>query len=321
MNKSLRETEIEFLRYEEDKINHNADLYKRYGKPIFWRWLINILADWIVVIGVYWLMSWSNNNVSYWLLPGIYFIAILVIGNRQHAISVMGHEGTHRLASQIRWFNDFVTDFFCWWPLGTGFKRFRLFHMEHHRYLGTELDPEYGKKVISDPIFDIPKTKGQIVRRFLLGLIGFHGGWKELFAAIWDFRPITFYENIGLWLWRGAVFLILWQLQIWWWAIPLWFIAQGTAFWSMFRLRLWTEHVGTSETHRVWVPLWQRILYLPHYVWLHWEHHQWDFIPFWNLPKVRLLNQSVKIIPVGEVLDSYATSHFYKTGIVRETLV
>ena len=50
-----------------------------------------------------------------------------------------------------------------------------------------------------------------------------------------------------------------------------------------FRLRLWLEHQGTPETHRLHLNFWQAALLAPHNSWLHWEHHTWPTIPYHRL--------------------------------------
>jgi hypothetical protein len=65
-----------------------------------------------------------------------------------------------------------------------------------------------------------------------------------------------------------------------WRALAIWHVASATSFWAMFRLRAFTEHVGTASTHRLSEPpLWKKLLYLPENTWLHWEHHKWPAVP------------------------------------------
>jgi fatty acid desaturase len=90
------------------------------------------------------------------------------------------------------------------------------------------------------------------------------------------------------------------------WILLIWYAASLTAFWAVFRLRMWTEHVGTRETYRVSVSWWQRALYLPHNTWYHYEHHRWPSIPYWNLPRARALDRSEPVIPLNKLLASYS---------------
>ena len=316
-------SEERIIAYEKEKINLNAVVYRQYGKPFFPRWLLNIVVDWLVIFVAYYGVYWAyvqTKDFHYqiiFLLVAV-FVAIFIIGNRQHALSIMGHDGAHRLAARNKTFNDWATNLLTFWPLGAGLLPYRIFHLDHHRLLGTEEDPEYQKKSTEDPIFDIPKTKRQIIRRFLFGLVGFHGGWKGLFDIILAFNPRKGVEFWGLWIWRIIAITILYWLNVWWWVLPLWFVAIGTSFWSIFNLRIWIEHIGTSDVHRVRASLWQRLVFLPHYTWLHWEHHRWDFIPFFNLPKVREIDNSVKIVPVRKLLASYEFYPYCRTGKVTK---
>ncbi len=67
-------------------------------------------------------------------------IAILVIGARQHALTVISHDATHfRLLPRRAW-NDWVANLFLAWPMFISVQGFRHFHGRHHRHLGEEGD-------------------------------------------------------------------------------------------------------------------------------------------------------------------------------------
>ena len=80
------------------------------------------------------------------------------------------------------------------------------------------------------------------------------------------------------------------------WVIGVWFLSVFLSNWAVFRLRIWTEHVGTDSTHRLKASWWQRWLFLPHNTWYHYEHHEWPWVPFYNLSKARIkLNEPIVI--------------------------
>jgi fatty acid desaturase len=100
------------------------------------------------------------------------------------------------------------------------------------------------------------------------------------------------------------------------WILPLWFIASATSFWASFRMRMWAEHQGTSGTHRYRTKLWQKLLFLPHNIDYHYEHHLHAGIPLWILPKARSLTDGPPIMPLEELFDSYTCMPAYPSGAI-----
>ena len=71
------------------------------------------------------------------------------------------------------------------------------------------------------------------------------------------------------------------------WIPILWFVSLGTIFWTIFRIRIWTEHVGTQGTHVLRPTALQKFIFLPHNTWCHYEHHEHPHVPCWALPSIR----------------------------------
>ena len=90
-------------------------------------------------------------------------------------------------------------------------------------------------------------------------------------------------ETLGLLLWPaiaagGAVWSLGWRSALL--LALLWYGSLFTSFFAAYRLRCYSEHIGSEWTHRLTKPpLWQRLLYLPANTWMHWEHHTWPAIP------------------------------------------
>ncbi len=51
-----------------------------------------------------------------------------------------------------------------------------------------------------------------------------------------------------------------------------------------------------------------RELFYPHGIGVHYEHHQWSFIPFYHLLQARKLDATTPVVPLGDVLK------FLKSG-------
>lgn len=65
--------------------------------------------------------------------------------------------------------------------------------------------------------------------------------------------------------------------------VAFWFISAVTVFWALFRIRMYSEHTGTTSTHRFRrMPL-MEYAFFPHNTWLHFAHHKHPNIPFYRL--------------------------------------
>src|SRR5579864_8955593 len=107
-------------------------------------WLFDAAFDWMVIASALALIQ---------LWPHIWTIAagMLLIGNRQHALAILGHDGTHYTISRNGAVNDFLTNLLCFWPLGLTVSGYRTLHYAHHKHTGTEHDPELGHKRMRAP--------------------------------------------------------------------------------------------------------------------------------------------------------------------------
>lgn len=236
-----------------------------------WPWLAGALLDWAIIAAA--MVLWR----VYPAWP-VYLLAWIIVGNRQHALGILGHDGGHRLISRNRRLNDLLTNLFVFWPLGVDLQAYRRFHFAHHHHLGSADDPELRWKGVSaggEP----PVTPRLVAGYLLLDVCGL-GAWESR----WFFRHYRPRLAASLVFW-AIVGLLAWRLQ----AIPLailWFHAYLTSYWAWFRLRVYTEHWGVAGTHRFQAVWWQRA-FCPHNTWCHWEHHRNPAIPFWALPQER----------------------------------
>lgn len=139
------------------------------------RALFATAAQWAVIAGMIALCT------AFWY-PLLYVLAVFVIGSRQHALLILGHDASHFRTLPVRWQNDLFANVFMMWPTFASVEGFRKFHGTHHQY--TNL-PEDGNRHIwythdaageLAPDWQFPKTRAGLiwvlVRRaaFLTGL-------------------------------------------------------------------------------------------------------------------------------------------------------
>ena len=231
------------------------------------RWLMWCGIEW-AVIAITMALTWRWP----WLLP----LAVIVIGSRQHALAVLGHEGAHHLIDGYRPSNDALAQALCFWPLGGCVQAFREFHLAHHAFVGTPDDPEI-EEMRRRPDVWTNRTRRKIVRTFLEDLCG--RAIPEAFGFIGRVHGAYGPARIAYLMAVGgtAVLTGLWPLLILWvWCIP-------TSMWAVVRLRVYREHLGDELLVDYPVAWWERLLYAPHNVWKHRAHHENWHISAWTL--------------------------------------
>jgi fatty acid desaturase len=258
-------------------------------------WIADLVLDWSIIVAVFWLFSLVK---SWWLVP----LAGLIIGARLHALGLLAHEGTHGLAFSNKRLNDWLTELLTAWPLFVAIDHgYRPWHFNHHRHLGTEQDPELGAYRGHEPYAS--PVSWRKVRWFFMGdLLGLGtlGLIKFMIAVFPRTKPWRMLYPAVLW---ACFFLICYQLDALWVA-GLWTWSVVVGFWAVFRVRTWTEHVGLpmegkETSHRFEPGLLGRFLFFPHNTFCHYEHHKWPQVPYYNLPKVREIDQGKPVMKLS----------------------
>ncbi|MGB4058034.1 MAG: fatty acid desaturase [Alphaproteobacteria bacterium] len=271
------------------------DELKALSKRVSYYWIRDLMFDWIVMIGSFVLVGFYPSVLSV-------VLAIFAIANRQHALALLGHDGTHCTISYNTKFNDFLTNYFTWIPIGLTLEGYRNLHKYHHSELGTENDPEIVYKSIRSEQWNLPKTTLDVFKLAILDMLG---------NGIPDYKVILQYskpQKSSDYLPLLASHAIMCTIMIWlglWWVPAIWYFSLVTGFIMFFRLRLWLEHHGTDTTHRLHLNWWQGPLLAPHLSWHHWEHHNWPSIPYHNLPKLRKLITTKPIMSLSDLITYY----------------
>ncbi len=280
---------------------------KRFAELTPLRWSASLLFDWAWIASGFVLFAALGKP---WILFPVFG---LWIGCRQHGLALLGHDATHRLALPWRPWNDRIGEVLAGWPLGAIMDRgYRDWHFEHHRTLGTPRDPELAYRG-SDSLYARPITKGVIVRRFLLDLIGL--GVPDLLGFLKEILPerrLRYWGPVSLY---AGLLLVCWQLDALW-VFGLWCVSVATGFWATFRIRTWMEHVGLEQggaqgSHRFSASPLERLLLFPHNTHCHYEHHLLPQVPYSRLPALRehlVAREGDKgraVLPFGEVLDRF----------------
>ena len=121
-----------------------------------------LLFDWgLMVFALY---------VFYYYPSILTFLAsVVVIGSRQFALAVLAHDGAHNLLFSNSKINDFISQWFCAYPIFQDNRVYRPYHLKHHRFTETEEDPDL---ILSAPF---PINKKSFFRKVVRDLTGVTG--------------------------------------------------------------------------------------------------------------------------------------------------
>jgi fatty acid desaturase len=245
-----------------------------------------------------WLQIGLAVSLALWAAhPVVTALAVVVIGARQHALTVIGHDAVHWRLFSDRRLNDTLGNLIVQWPVFLSVESFRHFHGEHHRFTGMEGDGNRFLWRTHDadgqltPEWRYPKSRAQLAAKVLRRAFFFTGlRWiVRSFVAAWLFRSSTaqFVARMGLtaalaaaltWLSAWPAFLLLWVLPFCTWHVAAKY------------LRLIAEHsaIPGSGPYAVTrttlaTPL-ERYLVVPRNIHYHLEHHWYPSVPWYHLP-------------------------------------
>ncbi len=274
-----------------------------------WRAIFEISSTWGWIVAVFALVYFFPN-------PLTILVALFILGGKQLACSVIMHDAGHYALFKNKKMNNFVGKWLGSYPIMNDMLKYRPYHLKHHLTTGTAEDPDisltkgYPTTIMSMIRKVFRDLSGATGIKSQIGLIGMHLGylkyslskeikklnqkdrsWSELFS--------TLIKNLhGPIISQLILFGILWLVGAPWLYL-LWIGALLTTFNFSIRIRSIAEHAMVQDTEDEWrntrttYANWlERILFAPHHVNYHLEHHLLMSVPSYNLPKMhRLLKE------------------------------
>jgi fatty acid desaturase len=274
------------------------------GARALFPWLSDAVIDWLAIAA-------ALAMVEFWPHPLTLLAALLIVGNRQHALAILGHDGTHYTLSHRAGLNDFLTNLFCFWPLGLTVSGYRTLHYAHHKHTGTGNDPELGHKRMRAPQWDLPARPSTVLRFALADLVGY--SLVDYLIVVRFSKPQRRADYLPLAFFHIAFLSALLTLGSWPAAL-VWYLSLVTSFMMFFRLRLWLEHQGTGGTQRLALTPLQGAVLAPHNAWHHWEHHRYPTIPYHRLPQARSRLAGPGILTLAQLVKILARSDAIPSG-------
>ena len=247
-----------------------------------------LLFDWgLMIIGLY----------AFYNYPSFlsFFASLVVIGSRQFALAVLAHDGAHNLLFSNSKINDFMSQWFCAYPIFQDNRVYRPYHLKHHRFTETENDPDLS---LSAPF---PITKKSFFRKVLRDITGVTGykRYSSSLVSVLNTEANNTPEKIqkiwskihGFLIVNLTIFVLISLFSHWSLFFLLWWLPAFTYYSLIIRIRNIAEHCvtpGESDfdiTRTTRASLIMRFLLAPHRVNFHLEHHLFMMCPWYNLPK------------------------------------
>ena len=224
-----------------------------------------------------------------------FIIGTILLGGRQMGFFVLTHEAGHRTLFKSNWLNAQVSS---WITAPMDFMNGRAYvreHLIHHRLVGTDDDPDITN------YRDYPISRARLWRKLKRDITG-QTGARDLYRKLIGFSRLTSLDSEnraallrGL-IWHLALFAILSAF-----AVPhlflMWVVALIFVYPAIARLRQVSEHGAVPEltsndprlnTRTTLVGPFVRLLFCPHGVSYHIEHHLNAAIPIFRLHTAHL---------------------------------
>ncbi len=229
--------------------------------------------------------------------PLIYTVAIIIIAGRQHGLLCLLHEAVHGLLFKNRKLNNWAAEALCILPLGNCFRAFSWAHLNHHKYLNTENDPEWHKK--RQQGWHFPKSKSNFLKFMFMECV-VRNTKGRILKLVHIFSnpsyPHQYKIIIASYYFILATLIIYFNLELiflTYWLVPFLLILPYISF-----TRSLSEHFGLlyetelSSTRNV-KPSFLNQIFIPHGTPYHLTHHLFPTIPSYHLSKLtKLLMQS-----------------------------
>ena len=287
-----------------------------------WKAAYEVLFTWSLITFAFALVYFYTNIFTI-------IIALFILGGRQLACSVIMHDTGHKAMFTNSKVNDFVGKWLASYPIMQDMLKYRPYHNIHHLHNGTTEDPDlsltkgYPTSIISMCRKIARDLSGATGIKSHIGIIYMHlhylrynlagkaeriiqkdRSWKEFF--------IVAYKNLsGPIIANLILYSILWVLGAGWLYL-LWIGALFTTYNFSIRIRAIAEHSivedttdqlrNTRTTYANWL---ERLLFAPHYVNYHLEHHMLMSVPSYNLPRMHQLLKDRGFYEIGLLEKGY----------------
>jgi fatty acid desaturase len=288
-----------------------------------WKGAYEIAHTWFFIIAAFVLAGYFTNVLTV-------FIALWILGGKQLACAIIMHDASHHSIFTGRKVNDWVGNWLGAYPIFLDVQRYRPYHIQHHVHTGQDNDPDLSLTT------GYPAKKKSMMRKFLRDLTGItgiktyigalliHTGYLKFTLngrAEKDTTPYTFAERVQLSIKNLAgplvfqiimltVFILLGKV----WLFGLWWAALLTTHQFCLRVRSIAEHAVSPDrknpfthTRTTYANFFEKMLFAPHHVNYHAEHHLMMQVPCYNYPKMHQMLKQKGFYEKGLLEPDYSS--------------
>ncbi len=113
---------------------------------------------------------------GFWKWP-VGLLSLVVLGGRHLALAILMHEASHHSLFRTRALNDAIGAWLCAYPAWQDVRRYRVHHLAHHKFAGTERDPDFSL------VTGFPTSRRSLARKIARDLFGITGV-KRIFGLV-----------------------------------------------------------------------------------------------------------------------------------------
>ncbi len=261
----------------------NKDELRSLTRPSDWR------AWWVTLANVA-LIGGAFAMPALWHHPLAWGAASIVLGGRALGLAILTHDTSHLAFFTSRKMNEWAGTWLFGSLPNVPYLAYRKGHLEHHRALGTEHDPDHGF------VDGYPATRASLCRKFLRDVSGINGVKHIAFQL----RSATLQGSLPFLVMHGlllATLAALGVVQVY----ACWWLGQLFVYPLVVRVRVMAEHGGVPDhgdrdlrrnTGTVRAGPLSRLLIVPNRVNYHLEHHLAAAVPSYRLPAMHRLLQA-----------------------------
>lgn len=287
------------------------------------------LRGWMAVFTTWGMIAGSFIVAAVFHNAWAYLLAIFILGGRHLALAILMHDASHYSLFKSKKLNDVIGNWLCAYPTWQDLRRYRPHHHAHHKFAGSEKDPD------KDLVAGFPLSKKSLARKFLRDLTGISGLKRFYGLLLMDLGFIRYtvsssvvkldqsgrtlkdylisaLNNLhGVVITNVILFLILKFLhhpELY----SLWILSYLIPFSLFVRIRSIAEHACTEmdldplkNTRTTYANFLARITVAPHYVNYHLEHHYLMTVPHFQFKKMHQMLLERGVFKNGYLEDGY----------------
>jgi len=309
-----------------NKINVNDYLTKEEIQQLLkksdWKAALEFLHTWLWI-------SFAFAVAGLWPNAFTIIISMFILGGKQLACAILMHDTAHRSMFNSKQANIFFGNWFAGYPILHDVERYRPYHLEHHVKTGGTEDPDLSLTK------GYPTTVISFARKMLRDLSGASGikGHIAVLIMHWGYFKYELGGRIIKTNQQGGIikafanflknmagpvaanfilYLILWLIGEPWLYL-LWIGSLLTTYNFSLRIRSIAEHSIVPDrlddyknTRTTYSNFFEKILFAPHHVNYHAEHHLLMTVPSYNFP---VMHQLIK------------ERGFYNKGLLKKNYI